>query len=124
MVEYVTVAQVDAQLGSGWAPTDKKDEAVLVANVWMTNQRLPDIDPIPEEWVRAAAYVAREAAKGGIYSQAEYGLTSKSVKADTVEVSKTFAAGHKIVSAGETLALALLEPWARGLGNVRMLKRI
>lgn len=124
MVEYVTVERVDAQLGPEWAPADDKDEAVLIANIWMTNQRLPDIDPMPKEWVTAAAYVAREAAKGSIYGQSEYGLTSKSVKADTVEVSKTFAAGHKIVSAGETLALALLQPWLRGLGDVRMLKRI
>lgn len=124
MTEYVTVADVDSQLGEAWAPADKKGEAVLIANVWMTNQRLPNLDPMPDAWPKAAGYVAREAAKGNIYGQTEKGLTGKSVKADTVEVSKTFADGHKIVSAGEALALAMLERWTRGMGNVRLLKRI
>ncbi|NYT67972.1 hypothetical protein [Pusillimonas noertemannii] len=125
MIEYITVEEVDALLGSSWSAADKKDEAVLIANVWMTNQQLPDTDPMPEEWKRAAAYVAREAAKGGIYGQAEYGLMSKSVQAGDVSSSKTFASNHKIVSAGESLALALLKPWLGGLGGgVFMLKRI
>lgn len=124
MIEYVSVAEVDALLGASWAEAGKKDEAVLIANVWMTNQQLPDIDPMPGEWKRAAAYVARDAAKGAIYGQTEYGLMSKSVSAGDVSSSKTFAHGHKIVSAGENLALALLKPWLGGLGGVRMLKRI
>lgn len=124
MIEYVTVAEVDGLLGSTWADPAKKDEAVLIANVWMTNQSLPDLDPMPDEWKRAAAYVAREAAKGGIYGQTEYGLMSKSVQAGDVSSSKTFASNHKIVSAGESLALALLKPWLSPMGNVRFLKRV
>jgi len=122
MIEYVNVAEVDALLGGAWAAADKKDEAVLIANAWMTNQRLPKLEPMPDEWKRAAAYVAREAATGKIYGQSEYGLTSKSVTADTVSVSKTFASGHKITSAGENLALALLKPWL-GSGSIVWLKR-
>jgi len=124
MIEYVTVAEVDTLLSASWTEAGKKDEAVLIANVWMTNQRLPDLEPMPEEWKRAAAYVARDAAKGAIYGRTEYGLMNKSVEAEGVSSSKTFAHGHKIVSAGENLALALLKPWLGGLGGVRMLKRI
>ena len=121
MIEYVSVAEVDALLGATWTEAGKKDEAVLIANVWMTNQRLPALDPAPSEWKRAAAYVAREAAAGKIYGQSEYGLTSKAVQADTVSVSKTFASGHKITSAGENLALAILAPW---LGNSSMIRLV
>src|SRR5690606_30284043 len=105
-----------------WAAADKKDEAVLIANVWMTNKQLPALEPFPDEWKRAAAYVAREAAAGKIYGQSEYGLISKAVQADTVSVSKTFASGHKIVSAGENLALALLGPWLGGNSMVRLVR--
>jgi len=113
MIAYITVEDVDTLLGSDWAAADKKDEAVLIANVWMTNQQLPDLEPMPEEWTHAAAYVARDAAKGSIYGQAEYGLMSKSVQAGDVSSSKTFATNHKIVSAGETLALRCFSPgWA------------
>ena len=124
MKEYATVTDVDALLGSAWTDPAKKDEAVLISNVWMTNQGLPDKDPMPEEWKRAAAYVARDAAKGLIYGQKEYGLSSKSVTAGDVSSSKTFASNHKIVSAGESLALALLKPWLSGLGSVVFLKRV
>lgn len=121
MIAYITVHDVDTLLGSGWAVPDKKDRAVLIANVWLTNKNLPDLDPIPDEWTQAGAEIAREAAAGRIYGQAETGLLSKSVSADTVSSSKTFASNHKIVSAGETLALALLEPW---LGNSSMIKLV
>lgn len=118
MIEYITVGEVDTLLGSDWADPTKKDEAVLIANVWMTNQPLPELDPMPDEWKRAAAYVAREAASGGIYGQSEYGLMSKSVTAGDVSSSKTFASNHKVVSAGETLALALLKPWLGAAGVI------
>lgn len=123
MIEYITVADVDVILGPDWTEGtgNRKDEAVLIANVWMTNQRLPDINPMPNEWKTAAAYVAKEASKGGIYKQTEYGLMSKSVQAGSVSSSKTFSNHHKIVSAGETFALALLKPW---LSSGRMVRAI
>ncbi|MEI2416211.1 hypothetical protein V8Z80_08505 [Orrella sp. JC864] len=125
MTEYVTVAQVDELLGDGWAAADKKAEAIFIANVWMSDQDLPALDPMPEQWPRAAAYIAREAAAGRIYGQTEHGLMSKSASAGEVSTSKTFAHGHRVVSAGENLALALLKPWRGGLGaGVVMLKRV
>lgn len=122
-MDYITTAQVDTLLGPEWTTSDKKARAVLMANVWLTGKSLPNLDPIPDEWVQAGAEIAREAAAGKIYGQTETGLTSKSVKADTVESAKTFASNHKIVSAGESFALALLKPWLGGRG-VFMLKRI
>lgn len=123
MKTYLTKADADSALGPDWAPADKKDEAVLIANVWMTNRQLPDLDPIPAEWTQAAAYVARDAAAGRIYGATETGVLSKTVKAE-VEVSKTFSASVKTYTAGESLALALIKPWLSGMGSVMFLKRV
>ncbi len=123
MTEYITVSDVNTRLGMAWAADDAKADAVMKANTWLTTKRLPELDPIPDEWVQAGSEIAREAAKGNIYGQSETGLMSKSVSADTVSSSKTFAANHKITSAGESFALALLRPWIGG-GGVFMLQRI
>lgn len=125
MKTYVSVDEVDSILGADWG-VDKphtKEQAVLMANVWMTNRKLPDIEPAPEVWKLAAAEIAREAAKGSIYAQTEQGLTSKSTSAGDVSVSKSFASNHKVISAGENLALEMLKPWT-GAGGFHMLKRV
>ncbi len=123
MIKYITIEDVDAELGVDWTTADRKARAVLVANVWLTNKNLPELDPTPDEWKSAGAEIAKEAANGKIYGTSEKGLLSKSVKADTVSSTKTFSIDHKIVSAGESLALALLDPWLQS-GGVFMLKRI
>lgn len=118
---YVTVADVDSLLGADWTDADKKDRAALIANVWMTNRNLPDIDPMPEEWKQAASEVAREAAAGRIYGSRETGVASKSVKAGEVSSSKAYREGSQSYTAGESLALALLAPW---LSNSSMIKLV
>lgn len=121
-MEYVTVPEVDELMGQSWTAEDKKARAVLLANAWMGEQRLPSLDPMPPQWKQAGAEVAVEAAADRLYRATEVGLTSKSVKADTVESSKTFAANYQQLTAGERLALALLKPWM-GRGGVVYLKR-
>lgn len=121
MIAYITVADVDSLLGPTWTAPEKKERAVLIANVWLTNKNLPELDPIPDEWTQAGAEVAREAAAGTIYGHTEMGVTSKSVSAGDVSSAKTFSSAHKVTSAGETLALALLGPW---LGNSSMIKLV
>jgi len=123
MTEYITVEDVDTALGIGWTTEDKKARSVMLANVWLTSKRLPVRDPIPDEWKSAGAEIAKEAANGKIFGAVEKGVLSKAVKADNVSSTKTFSTDHKIVSAGESLALALLDPWLRNSG-VFMLKRI
>lgn len=117
MKTFITVADVDGFLGADWTSADKKDRAVLIANVWMTNRNLPDIEPMPEEWKQAGAEVAREAAAGRIYGSRETGVASKSVKAGDVSSSKTFRDGAQSYTAGESLALALLSPWLKSSGG-------
>lgn len=124
MKTYVEVADIDRILGVGWADEAAKPRAVMIANVWLTNQQLPGIDPIPGEWKQAGAEIAREAAAGRIYGSKETGVLSKSVSAGDVSSSKTFSATAKTYTAGESLAMALLKPWLGGLSGVMLLKRI
>src|SRR5690606_34168642 len=92
VISYITNQDVDSLLGPDWAPEEDKDRAVMVANVWLTNQRLPELDPMPNEWKQAGAEIAKEAAAGRMYGAAETGVLSKSVSAgDGVGVSKTFS---------------------------------
>jgi hypothetical protein len=134
MIEYITVADVDEKLGDSWTDTSKKSRAVMIANVWLTNQSLPSRDSdgktypdqvaYPDEWIQAGAEIAKAAAIGTIYGAKETGVLSKTVKADTVSSSKTFTATAKKYTAAESLALALLKPWISGLANVMLLKRV
>lgn len=124
MKTYLTKADADSALGPDWAPEDAKDRAVMMANVWLTNQHLPDLDPIPDEWKLAGCEIAKEAAAGRMYGATETGVLSKSVQAGDVSSSKTFSASAKTYTAGESLALALIKPWLSGMGSVMFLKRV
>ncbi len=117
MKTYINVADVDAALGTDWTSPEKKERAVLIANVWLTNRKLPELSSIPEEWKLAGAEVARDAAKGLVYGSRETGVQTKSVSADTVSSSKTYREGAQTFTAGESLAMALLAPWLSGSGG-------
>lgn len=126
MKTYVSVDEVDAVYDNAWW-LDKpvtKEQAVLMANVWMTNRNLPDIDPMPEVWRLAALELIKDIAVGNVFKETERGVTSKSVKAGEVSSSKAFSHNYQQLSASENLALEMLKPWTRGLGNIRLLKRI
>lgn len=125
MEEYVSVDDVDAVYDDEWWQ-DKavsKSRAVLMANVWMTNRGLPDINPRPEIWRRAALELIKDIAIGNVYKQIEHGVTSKSVNAGDVAVSKTFSHNYQQLSASENLALEMLKPWLKST-SVHLLKRI
>ncbi|MCQ9618391.1 hypothetical protein L1889_18295 [Paenalcaligenes niemegkensis] len=123
-MNYITVADVDAILGANWAGNGEPARAVMMANTWL-NQKIKRTVPVPtpDAVKQAGAEVAKDAAAGLIYRAKETGVTSKSVKADTVSSSKTFSASATTYTAGETFALALLKPWLGG-ASVMMLKRI
>lgn len=121
MTTYISVAQVDALLGSTWTAEDKKARAVLMANTWLTNLGLPAFDPIPDDVIQAGAEVATEAAAGRIYGSKETGVTAKSVTADGVSSSKSFSESSRTVSAGESFALALLSHYL-GSGQVKVVR--
>ena len=90
MANYITVADVDAILGSTWAPDDKKARAALQANAYLTSLNLVgvDMDAIPEEVMQAGAELASVAAQGKLYQQHTEGLLeAKTVKAGSVTTS-------------------------------------
>ncbi|MBC3421789.1 hypothetical protein [Pseudomonas sp. RW3S2] len=122
MTIYITVEQVDALLGSTWAPDDQKARAVLMANTWLTNLGLPEFDPVPDDVIQAGAEIAREAAAGNIYGSKETGVLSKSVDADGVSSSKTYSESSRTISAGESFALALLAHYLAGSGQTKIVR--
>jgi hypothetical protein len=125
MTDFITVADVDASLGPGWAGTFDPVLAVAMANAWLTAkiQRVVP-DPVPTEIKTAGAQVAKEAAVGNLYKATQKEVLSKTVSAQSgTSTSKTYVAGSTDLSAGENFALALLVPWTKRSG-VMMLKRI
>lgn len=119
MTAYVTIKDVDGVLGTEWTTTDKKASAVLQANAYMTNLRLQGIklNALPQDVITAGAYLAKSAAEGNLYKQqTESGaLTSRTVDADGVRVSKNYASGQasstSLLPGDVQLALALLGQW-------------
>ena len=118
MATYITVADVDAILGSTWAPDDKKARAVLQANAYLTSLNLVgvDMDAIPDEVKQAGAELAVVASEGKLYQQhTEGSLEAKTVKAGSVTTSKTFASIDTSKSTalpdGVQFALGLLAQW-------------
>lgn len=121
MTDFITIAQVDALLGSDWTTEDKKARAVLMANAWLSAKPLPAFDEVPAAVVQAGAEIAREAASGALYGASETGVLSKSVEAGGVSSSKTFSATARTVTAGESFAMALLAPYLSA-GQVRLVR--
>ena len=118
MATYITVADVDAILGSDWTAEDKKARSVMQANAYLTSLNLVgvDMDAVPEEVKQAGAELAKVASEGKLYQQKTEGsLEAKTVKAGSVTTSKTFASidtSKLIAQPGDVqFALALLSPW-------------
>lgn len=121
MITYIDVEQVDALLGPTWAPDDQKARAVLMANTWLTNLKLPAFEAVPDDVVQAGSEVAKEAAAGKLYQAKETGVLSKSVNADGVSTSKTYTQTSRSISAGESFALALLARYL-GAGQAKIVR--
>lgn len=114
-MNYVTLLTVTDVLGADWAVNGDANQAVLLANAWLNQHRLPNYtDAVPEQILAAGAYIAQEVIAGNMYQGRKDGLiTSKSVKAGSVSSSKTYASGvdGQAISAGEQMALALIAPF-------------
>ncbi|AFO47293.1 MULTISPECIES: hypothetical protein [Pseudomonas] len=125
MTDFITVADVDENLGQDWAGTGDAVLAVAMANAWLTakiKRAVPD--PVPDAIVSAGAQVAKLAAAGRLYKDTQREVQSKTVSAQAgTSISKTYVAGSVDRSTGENFALDLIAPWARRAGTV-VLKRI
>lgn len=127
MATYITVADVDAILGTNWAPDDKKARAVLQANAYLTSLNLVGVDmtAIPDEVKQAGAELAVVASQGKLYQQQTEGsLEAKTVKAGSVSTSRTFASIDSSKSTslpdGVQFALGLLQPWRSSAFSFRV----
>jgi hypothetical protein len=125
MTDYITVADVDAQLGLEWAGTGDALLAVSMANAWLTAKILRVVpDLVPAAIKTAGAYVAKEAVVGNLYKATKKEVVSSTVSAQSgTSVSRTYAAGSTELTQGENFALALIDPWTKRSGTI-MLKRI
>jgi len=125
MPNYITVADVDALLGSGWAGTGDAAQAVTMANAWLNSKITRQVpDPVPDEIKLAGAQVAKEAAAGKLFGATQREVTSSKVSAQSgTFTEKTYAAGSVALTAGENYAMVLIRPWAKRQG-VSMLKRV
>ncbi|MDF2489444.1 MAG: protein singed [Pseudomonas sp.] len=118
MATYITVADVDALLGSAWAPEEKKALAVMQANAYLTSLSLVGIDmqAMPQDVKDAGAQLALAASTGKLYQQQTEGsLEAKTVKAGSVSTSRTYASLDRASASAQPeaiqFALALLTPW-------------
>ena len=119
---FITTAEADTILGSAWTTVDKKDNAVFMANAWLSAKKFcRGLDPIDEAIKQAGAYAAKLASTGKLYeTQTDGTVTEKTVKADTVQVTKKYAEGSETgKSADMKLIDDLLKPFlCGGVGSI------
>ena len=123
-MDYITTTDVDTLLGPDWAGAFEPARAVLMANAWLGQRIRAEVEtPVPAAILQAGAEIAREAAAGKLYQAAGREVSSTTVSAGGgVSVSKDFAPGSTALTAGESLATALIVPWTRRTGSIRLLR--
>ena len=123
-MDYITTTDVDTLLGPDWAGAFDPARAVLMANAWLGQRIRAEVEaPTPAAIVQAGAEIAREAAAGKLYQAAGREVSSTTVSAGGgVSVAKDFTPGSVALTAGESLATALIVPWTRRTGSIRLLR--
>lgn len=112
---FITTAEADTILGSAWTTEDKKAAAVNQANVWLSTKNFcrgvtPTIDDAIKQ---AGANLALLSSQNLLYVTRTDGVvTEKSVKADTVQVTKKYAEGSETGKSAEMMFIDdLLRPF-------------
>ena len=108
-MSFITQEQAEQILGADFAPAGDKARLIKLSNTWMKNEvgYVPDtIDPI---LIDAACEIIKGINAGVIYAGVARQTTSESVKADTVQVSETFAEGSVEISEFEQIARAYID---------------
>ena len=107
-MSFITVEEAESILGADFADDSDKARLIKLANTWMKNEVgfVPDpIDPLLRD---AACEIIKGIQAGVIYSGIARQTTSESVKADTVQVTESFAEGSVEVSEFEQIARAYI----------------
>lgn len=108
-MSFITVEEAESILGADFADDSDKARLIKLANTWMKNEVgfFPDpIDPLLRD---AACEIIKGIQAGVIYSGIARQTTSESVKADTVQVTESFAEGSVEISEFEQIALAFID---------------
>ena len=108
-MSFITVAEAESILGAGFAPDGDKARLIQLANVWMKNEVGAVPDPVDSLLKDAACEIIKGIQAGAIYSGISRQTTSESVKADTVQVTESFAEGSVEISEYEQIAKAYID---------------
>ena len=103
---FITTTDVDAILGSTWTTEDKKALAVNQANVWLSTKSFcSGITPTVDDAIKqAGANLALLSSQNLLYVSRTDGIvTEKSIKADTVAVTKKYAEGSETGKSAEMM---------------------
>ena len=107
-MSFITIAEAESILGADFADDGDKARLIKLANTWMKNEVgfVPDpIDPLLKD---ATCEIIKGIQAGVIYAGVARQTTSESVKADTVQVTESFAEGSVEVSEFEQIARAYI----------------
>lgn len=108
-MSFITQEQAEQILGDDFAPAGDKARLIKLANTWMRNEVGYVPDPIDPLLIDAACEIIKGIQAGMIYSGVARQTTSESVKADTVQVTESFAEGSVEISEYEQIARAFID---------------
>ena len=112
---FITTTDVDTILGSTWTTEEKKALAVNQANVWLSSKSFcSGITPTVDDAIKqAGANLALLSSQNLLYvSRSDGVVTEKSIKADTVAVTKKYAEGSETGKSAEMMFIDdLLRPF-------------
>ncbi|QPF36124.1 hypothetical protein H0S57_05865 [Acinetobacter johnsonii] len=108
-MSFITQEQAEQILGADFAPAGDKARLIKLANTWMRNEVGYVPDPIDPLLIDAACEIIKGIQAGVIYVGVARQTTSESVKADTVQVTESFAEGSVEISEFEQIARAFID---------------
>ena len=108
-MSFITIAEAESILGANFADDSDKARLIKLANTWMKNEVSFVPDPIDSLLKDAACEIIKGIQAGVIYAGIARQTTSESVKADTVQVTESFAEGSVEVSEFEQIARAFID---------------
>lgn len=108
-MSFISLEEAEQILGADFAPAGDKARLILLANTWMKNEVgfIPNL--VDDLLKQAACEIIKGIKAGVIYAGIARQTISESVKADSVQVSETFAEGSVEVSEYEQIAKAMIE---------------
>lgn len=107
-MSFITQQDAETILGLDFAPEGDKARLIKLANTWVRNEVGFVSDPIDPLLKDATCEIIKGIIAGVIYAGIARQSTSESVKADTVQVSETFAEGSVEISEFEQIARAYI----------------